>query len=88
MALEDLTVAHNSVSITSDRVKGQVNRNVIKRIKKELVFKDSKYESLKKKFLGSQAAANLNSSQLNDDSAASNNELDQEQLLGSEEQSY
>lgn len=52
MVIDDLTIQHNSVSIASDKAKSQVNRNTIKRIKKELVFKDTKYDSLKKKFLG------------------------------------
>ena len=42
-AIDELFAAQNSASVTAEKGKGQVNRNIIKRIKKELVFKDSKY---------------------------------------------
>jgi len=90
MVIDDLTIQHNSVSMVSDKAnslsRSQVNRNTIKRIKKDLVFKDPKYNSLKRKFLGNQGQPHLASQ--NEDSAASNNELEADHLLGSEDQSY
>jgi len=62
IVIDDLTIQHNPVSMVSADIKEmsclsfkstQLNRNAIKRIKKDLVCKDPKYESLKKKFLGS-----------------------------------
>lgn len=55
MVIDDLMIQHNPVSIVSDKgniYRSLVNRNTIKRIKKDLVNKDPKYDSLKKKFLG------------------------------------
>ena len=90
MVIDDLTIQHNSVSMVSDKAnsvsKSLVNRNTIKRIKKDLVFKDPKYESLKRKFLGSQSQQTPASQ--NEDSAVSNNELEADNLIGSEDQSY
>jgi hypothetical protein len=86
--IDDLMIQHNPISMVSEKStsRSQLNRNTIKRIKKDLVNKDPKYDSLKKKFLGLKCLNNQNDSHNSD--SASNNELEQEHLLASDDHSY
>lgn len=53
IVIDDLTIQHNPVTMDKTyNPRSQVNRNIVKRIKKDLVVQDPKYVSLKKKFLG------------------------------------
>jgi hypothetical protein len=55
IVIDDLTIQHNPVMMSWDKgynPRNQVNRNIVKRIKKDLVVQDPKYVSLTKKFLG------------------------------------